>query len=190
MTTPTSVALAALLLLAVPEDRPACHPDSQAGGIFAPDSSDSPVSPEQAQMLFEKMKALEGTWTGRSTKGWTEEVSLRVIAQGSVLQITSFDAHPNETMLTLVHKDLHRLVLTHYCVAKNQPRLKLSEISEDGNTAVFTFLDATNLSTRDKGHMDKVVYQFEDDDHFSSQWTWYQSGTERWLEKIFLERKR
>jgi hypothetical protein len=28
-----------------------------------------------------------------------------------------------------------------------------------------------------------------DDDHFSSQWTWYQDGKESWMEEIKLERK-
>ncbi len=146
------------------------------------------VKPEAARSLFEAFKRMQGTWKGTSTKGWTEDVSIRVIAAGSVVEMTSFDAHPNETMLTLIHMDVNRLLITHYCVARNQPRLELTEISEDGAQAVFTFLDATNLPSRDHGHMDKVVYHFEDDNHFSSQWTWYHSGTERWLEKINLQR--
>ena len=147
------------------------------------------VKPEAARSLFEAFKRMQGTWKGTSTKGWTEDVSIRVIAAGSVVEMTSFDAHPNETMLTLMHMDVDRLVLTHYCVARNQPRLELTEISEDGTRAVFTFLDATNLPSRDQGHMDKVVYEFKDSTSFSSHWTWYQNGTERWLEKIDLEKK-
>lgn len=43
---------------------------------------------------------------------------------------------------------------------------------------------------RDKGHMDKVVIRLVDDDHFTSQWTWYQAGKEQWLEEIRYERKK
>jgi hypothetical protein len=52
----------------------------------------------------------------------------------------------------------------------------------------FTFLDATSLPSRAKGHMDKVIFDFIDDDHFDSRWTWYQDGKERWLEEIRYER--
>lgn len=36
--------------------------------------------------------------------------------------------------------------------------------------------------------MDKVVISFVDDTHFTSQWTWYQDGKEKWLEEIKYER--
>lgn len=147
------------------------------------------VSAETAVKLFERFKTLDGVWIGTSTKGWKEETTVRTIAGGSVVQFTSFDAHPNETMLTLVYFDIDRLLITHYCVAKNQPRLQLTAVEDEGSTAVFTFLDGTNLASREKGHMDKVVYRFRDDDHFTSQWTWYQDGKERWMEEIMNERK-
>jgi len=153
------------------------------------EASESPKStPELARAAFERLKKLEGDWLGRSTKGWEEEVSYKIIAGGSVVVGTSFDAHPNETMMTMYHLDGERLMLTHYCVAKNQPRLVATNFSEDGSTLTFTFLDGTNLPSRDKGHMDKCVIKFLDNDHFTSQWTWYQNGKESWMEKIKLER--
>ena len=36
----------------------------------------------------------------------------------------------------------------------------------------------------------KALYRFEDADHVTSRWTWYQDGTEKWLEEIRLVRKR
>jgi len=171
-----------------PKPRSCCQRASVNSQLREETSPVPGVKPEAARSLFEAFKKMQGTWKGTSTKGWTEEVSIRVIAGGSVVQFTSFDAHPNETMQTMIHMDIDRLVLTHYCVARNQPRLELTEISDDGTRAVFTFLDATNLPSRDQGHMDKVVYHFTDSTSFSSQWTWYQNGTERWLEEINLQR--
>ncbi|MCI0414992.1 hypothetical protein L0222_19635 [bacterium] len=156
---------------------------------ISPVSADSPVDAASARSAFELYKTLDGKWIGKSTKGWKEEVTFRIIAGGSVVTETSFDAHPNETMLTTVLLDNDRLLLTHYCVAGNQPRLQLTSYDRESKTLVFTFLDATNLPSRDKGHMDKVVIHFLDRDHVTSQWTWYQDGNERWLEKINLERK-
>jgi len=142
-----------------------------------------------ATLVFERLKSLEGDWLGKSTRGWTDTASFRTIAGGSVVVQTSFDAHPGETMMTMYHLDGPRLVLTHYCVAKNQPRLVARKSSEGGRTITFGFLDATGISTRDSGHMDQAIYTFVDDDHFTSKWTWYQDGSERWLEEILYERK-
>src|SRR6185312_4168304 len=149
----------------------------------------NPAPPTPAQLAFERFKKLEGAWIGKSTKGWEEVVNFKTIAQGSVVVESSFDAHPNETMMTMLHMDGDRLTLTHYCVAKNQPRLAATSFSEDGKTITFTFVDGGNLSSRDRGHMDKALYRFIDDDHFSTQWTWFQDGKERWMEEIVLERK-
>jgi hypothetical protein len=84
----------------------------------------------------------------------------------------------------MIHLDGDRLLLTHYCVARNQPRLVATQMSEDGRTITFEFLDGTNLASRDRGHMDKVVYTFPDDTHYTSRWTWYQNGQESWMEQI------
>lgn len=146
----------------------------------------SGASPDKAEALaaFERLKKLEGRWEGQSTRGWTEESSIRAIAGGSVLVMQGAGAHPNEEMITMVHMDGDRLLLVHYCIAKNQPRLALSSIDEGGRLLTFTFLDGTNLPSRDKGHMDKVVMRLVDDAHFTEQWTWYQNGKEQWMERV------
>ena len=147
------------------------------------------AEPTPARLAFERFKKLEGAWQGRSTKGWEEVVSFKTIAQGSVVVETSFAAHPNETMMTMFHLDGERLMLTHYCVARNQPRLIATDIAADGKTITFTFLDGGNLPTRNKGHMDKAVFRFVDDNQVASKWTWYQDGKESWMEEITLARK-
>jgi hypothetical protein len=79
---------------------------------------------------------------GKSTKGWTDRIEFNLLVGGSAVEERSFDAHPGETMLTIFHMDGDRLMLTHYCMAKNQPRLLATTISPDGKTIEFTFLDA------------------------------------------------
>ena len=156
-----------------------------AGDIAVPAPSGTP-----ARAAYERFQALEGVWKGESTKGWTEDVSFRVIAAGSAVVETSFDAHPNETMLTLFAMDGEKLRLAHYCVAKNQPRLEATAFEEGGRSVTFTFLDGGNLPSRERGHMDRAVFRFEDADHVTARWTWYADGQERWLEEIRLTRKR
>ncbi|HEY7575412.1 MAG TPA: hypothetical protein VIB08_09640 [Thermoanaerobaculia bacterium] len=150
----------------------------------------APPAPTPARAVYDRFKALEGVWKGESTKGWVEDVSFRLIAAGSAVLETSFDAHPNETMLTLISMDGEKLRLVHYCVAKNQPRLEATSFDADGRGVTFTFLDGGNLPSREHGHMDKATFRFEDADHVTTRWTWYQNGQERWLEEIKLTRKK
>jgi hypothetical protein len=153
-----------------------------------PEAAQHSITKAESRALYDRFKKLAGVWEGNSTKGWTERETVRVIAGESAVLFDSFDAHPGQAMLTLVHMDGDRLMLTHYCIAKNQPRLVASSISNDGKTVTFTFLDATNLASRDVGHMDKVRFEFADESHYASQWTWYQNGHEDWMEKIVNRR--
>lgn len=150
----------------------------------APAAAPTPVTGEPAQKAFARLKELTGDWQGRSTKGWTDRENISVIAAGSCVLQSSFDAHPNERMLTIYHLDNDRLMLTHYCVAGNQPRLVATAIAPDLSTITFEFLDGTNLPSRDKGHMDKLVLKFDGADRFVGQWSWYQDGKQTFMEEI------
>ena len=139
--------------------------------------------------IFARLKKLEGTWAGKSTNGWKARITIETIAGGSaIVETAHFEAHPGETMVTVIHPDGDRLLLTHYCASKTQPRLVASSWDENRSAVTFTFLDGTNMKSREHGHMDKAVIRFIDDDHFASRWTWYQRGEEKWMEDITYER--
>jgi hypothetical protein len=165
---------------------------ASAGMALGSDAPSGPAvpAPSGAVAAFERLKGLSGVWRGRSTKGWEDQVTIDVIAGGSVVRSSSFDAHPGETMLTLYHLDGDRLMLTHYCVARNQPRMIASRFEDEGRTIRFDFLDATNLPGPASGHMHSSILQLRDDDHFTSRWTWFQDGAESWMEEIVYERQR
>ncbi len=147
------------------------------------------VTAEDAAAAYARFKNLAGEWVGKSTKGWTDREIISVIArQSAVMVISNFEAHPGETMATMFHLDGDRLMLTHYCVARNQPRLEATSIEDNGRTITFTFRDGTNLPSRDTGHMAKAIFRFVDDAHYSSRWTFYQDGQESWMEQIVYER--
>jgi len=175
--------LAPLALLLVLTAVPALAEDA---GSTAPTAGNA-SSPARA--AFERFKALAGEWRGKSGRGWTDRASFQVLGGDSaVLSTSSFDGPEAKPMATVFHLDGDRLLLTHYCMAGNQPRLQATEISPDGREVTFTFVDATNLASRDVGHMDKAVYRFVDENHYTTVWTWYQDGKERWLEEIEAER--
>lgn len=139
--------------------------------------------------LFSQLKRLEGVWDGRSSVGWENRTVYKVIARGSVVMATSeFADEPGEGMATLFHMDGERLILTHYCEAGNVPVLEARLFEKNGTKVTFEFKRSSNLASRDTGHMDKVVFNFLDNNHFTAQWTWYENGKEQWLEEIDYKR--
>jgi hypothetical protein len=139
--------------------------------------------------LFTRLLALEGDWIGRSTRGWTERTHFRVIARGTALLETGDSgAGAPSPMATVFVVDGDRVLLTHYCEAGNHPRLQAA--ASDAGEASFTFLDATNLPSRDRGHMDRVRFRFLSRDRFTEQWTWFEEGKEGWMEEIEFHRVR
>jgi hypothetical protein len=93
----------------------------------------------------------------------------------------------SEDMITMFNLDGDRLLLTHYCAAGNQPRMKAST-SSDGKTVTFDFIDATNLKSSHDPHMYRVVFNFIDANHHTEEWHFQLPGKEM-VETFDLQRK-
>lgn len=122
----------------------------------APSAADQPasrVAGSLSRRAFERIRSLRGRWKDVSTKGWTESTDFNLIARDSVVLETSRFTDTGEGMASTFSLDGDRLLLTHYCEARNQPRLIATAISEDGSDIRFTFKDATNLANRNVWHM-------------------------------------
>lgn len=143
---------------------------------------------ELAQAAFEKLKKIEGRWQCSSPGLGEFQESYRVIAGGSVLMANEMEDKPAMAMVTMYHMDGPSLMLTHYCVAKNQPRLVATKIADDLSSITFEYKDGTNLASRNVGHMDSVVINLVDADTFSSRWSWYEKGKEQWMEAVTAKR--
>src|SRR5262249_25095171 len=75
---------------------------------------------------FEALKKLAGDWVmvGKDGKPTDTVVSsIRVTSGGSAIQETLFPGGEKE-MITMYHLDGADLILTHYCMLGNQPRLR------------------------------------------------------------------
>lgn len=128
------------------------------------------------QKSFEQMKSLVGTWEGKNSMGDPVEVSYRVTSGGVIMsEIQSEMKGQHEDMISMIHMDGGRLLLTHYCAVGNQPRMQAS-LSPDGKTITFEFLDATNLASPDAGHMQRVVFTFIDSNHHTEEWRFVDHG--------------
>ncbi|MGC2696753.1 MAG: hypothetical protein WA738_13285 [Candidatus Angelobacter sp.] len=120
---------------------------------------------------FTSLKGLAGQWQTKDPAGKAQIVNWKVISAGSAVMETMEE----ESMVTMYHLDKERLLLMHYCSAQNQPRMQ-AEVSDDGKTFTFDFLDATNLASPSDGHMHKMVLTILDKDHFTEQWFFSKDG--------------
>jgi hypothetical protein len=114
-----SIRIACLVLLFVPLARAADEQEAAPAPAPAtqPAHADTP-----AWRAFERFKKLDGQrWEGKSTKGWTEQLTYSLIAGGSVVMEQSAMAH-DTAMVTMYSMDGDELVLTHYCAARATSR--------------------------------------------------------------------
>ena len=126
---------------------------------------------------FESMKSLVGEWKGTSMGGKPATVTYTLVSDNSVLMERLFMGGESE-MVTMYHSDGDRLMMTHYCSAHNQPRMRSQTVAGGSKIITFDLVDVTNLSAPDAGHMKKLVVTFEDKDHFTQEWTWTEKGKE------------
>ena len=144
----------------------------------------SATQKSNAEMSFDKLKSLAGTWkgaisvdppqTGMGGEGW---VSFRVISRGNALvhemkQPGTPDDPSKDDPITMLYLDEGRLLLTHYCDAGNRPRMA-GKMSVDGKTVEFDFLDVAGGTQY--GHMHHAVFTLVDDNHHIEEWT-YMAG--------------
>ena len=151
------------------------------------------VEGNDVQGAFQKLQTLVGEWEGTASDGRKAETTFRLVANGSVLMeefrfIAEDGDHASE-MITMYHVDGDRLVLTHYCVAKNQPRMVATWSSEDASRFTFSFLDATNLESPNEGHMHHAELELVGQDHFKTAWTFTKDGEVAFNEPFEFTRK-
>lgn len=145
----------------------------------------SAIAQTDSQRAFNAIKNMPGTWEGTGRDGHPLQVTFKVVSGGSAVMSEILGDHDMISMISL--DGANRLLLTHYCAVGNQPRMQAS-ISPDGKIITFNFVDATNLSGPEAGHMERMVLTLLDDNHHTEDWTFIDHGKE--LKQVFdLHRK-
>jgi hypothetical protein len=163
-----------------------------SAGVFANDAADSA---ERSARMFEHMKTLVGEWQGTFewTGGRTGAGDLRatyaLTGAGSVIMEHLQMGGSVPSMSSLYHLDGADLRMTHFCAARNQPRLKASRVGAGAERADFALVDATGLTKN--GYVQAASIQIVDADHVTITFEFgggppQMSGTEH----IKLERVR
>jgi hypothetical protein len=134
-----------------------------------------PAPPTNAGL--EKMKKLAGTWVAADKDGKpTDQVVsvIKVTAGGSAVHETLFPGQPQE-MVSVYTADGKDLIMTHYCVLGNQPRMKADPKSPEGQI-VFRFAGGTNLDPAKDKHMHEATLTFVSDDRIEVSGTGWENG--------------
>ncbi len=132
---------------------------------------------KKAGPTLDTLKSLAGNWVRAGENGQpTDQVvsTFRVTAAGSAVMEVLFPGSDHE-MVTVYYQDGDDLLLTHYCAAGNQPRMKCRGGS-DPRHMVFDFVDATNMRSPQDDHMHAGTITIVDPDHLQTQWQGFSQG--------------
>ena len=134
---------------------------------------------------FGELKQLIGKWEGTNTKKEKVVINYKLTAGGTALMETLFPGTPHE-MVSVYHDDRGKLMMTHYCMLGNQPRLRLED--EKNGKMKFEFSDGTGIKSDNDPHMHALTVTFIDKDHFRQEWSFYDKGEEKGVETINFSR--
>jgi hypothetical protein len=138
-----------------------------------------------AGTAFSRLKALVGDWDIESSRGKAHS-RFELIAGGSVL-LEHFTEPGGQEMLTAYHMDGSRLVLTHYCLAGNQPQMVAEKFDRVSGELDFAFAGGSNISPG-AGHMHDAVFHLASNDHFDAKWDFVEAGRVKFSEEIHYTR--
>ena len=146
-----------------------------------------PTTPVEVQsaVALARLKSLAGEWQSVGPKGEHAKLTYEVISGGSaVMERFSSDALPASSgaMLTVYYIDRGELVLTHYCIAHNQPHLRATLYDPQTGELNFEFVSGGDMPTGEEGHMHSAKIRFIDDNHFSTEWRYMEGRSSKFRE--------
>jgi hypothetical protein len=154
---------------------------AMAGATAVRDTSGGPVD---AKAAFAQLKQLEGVWEAPAAGGNAARTEFEVTANGTVLleRYTNASMPGGGRMATAYHLDGNDLVLTHYCIANNQPVLRADRFDSAAREIQFEFLRAGNLASPAAGHMRRAKYRVVDSNQFVTEWEFFENGAKKMSE--------
>ena len=154
----------------------------------------APASPSAGRTpgseAFERFKALAGEWVAAEDGDMSKKGDLvaryAVTAAGSAVVETVFPGTEHE-MVTVYHADGKDLVLTHYCMDGNQPRMRAK--APRGSRYDFTFDGGANIDPSRDRHMNSASVELVGADEIRTVWTELALGKPVFVAKSRLLRK-
>jgi hypothetical protein len=144
---------------------------------WSDDKHNHPVPAAPTNAGFEKIKGLVGTWVAADQDGKPTDQVVSVIkltAGGSAVHETLFPGEPHE-MVSVYTAEGDNLLMTHYCMLGNQPRMKANAKSVDKQLK-FEFAGGTNLDPKKDKHMHAATLTLVDADHIELEGVGWENG--------------
>jgi len=139
---------------------------------------------------FERFKALAGDWVaaedGEMVKKGQLVAQYRLTGSGTAVVEDVFPGTPH-VMTTVYHLDGDDLVLTHYCMEGNQPRMRAKATSS--SKVAFAYDGGTNIDPKRDRHMHQATFEFLGKDEITSDWSEFAEGKPVMNAKMHLVRK-
>jgi hypothetical protein len=109
-------------------------------------------------LAFERLRSLVGTWETIDKGTKRPGVATYTLTGGGKVLIEVMGG-----MATAYHFDKGTLVLTHYCGAGNQPRMRGKTVDNDGRRIAFEMYDITNHPNPDSYYSSALDIRFAED---------------------------
>jgi hypothetical protein len=138
-----------------------------------------------ASGAFSRLKELAGDWDVESAQGKAHS-RFELIASDSVL-LERFVMPGGQEMLTAYHLDGDRLVLTHYCMAGNQPQMVAEKFDGASGELDFGFAGGTNIAPG-AGHMHDAAFRLTSKNSFDTKWDFVEAGKIKFSEQMHYTR--
>ena len=139
---------------------------------------------------LERFKALAGEWVAAEDGDMVKKGNLvaryAVTASGSAVVETVFPGSEHE-MVTVYHADGPDLVLTHFCMEGNQPRMRARGAA--GSRFDFAYDGGTNIDPKRDRHMHSATVDLVGADEIRSEWNEIAEGKTVFVARMHLVRK-
>ena len=129
----------------------------------------------QASPEFERIKALAGTWKGKSEmEGKVEDakVEYSVTSGGSAVVEKLFPGTDHE-MVSVYYDENGKLAMQHYCMLAAKPKMDLA--SSDDKSIQLDFSSSNKIDTA-KAHMHSLNLSFPAKNELVQRWTGIENG--------------
>ncbi|HEX5042770.1 MAG TPA: YciI family protein [Candidatus Polarisedimenticolaceae bacterium] len=140
---------------------------------------------------LDRFKGLSGDWVaaedGPMAKKGDLVATYRLTGGGTAVVEEIFPATAR-AMTTVYHQDGADLVLTHYCMSGNQPRMRAK--ATEGKKVSFAFDGGTNLDPAKDEHMHAATFTFLSADEIRSEWVEHAGGKPKSTVSMHLTRKK
>ncbi len=136
-----------------------------------PQAQSTPQAPaDNSSAELKRIKSLAGRWSSTTSMFGKENeqvfVEYEVTSGGSAVLEKIFPGTPQEMISVYYDDNDGKLAMTHYCMMRNRPQLKLA--SSNKNTINMDIVKVDGLQSADDPSMGALTIKFKDKNHIST----------------------